>query len=181
MALNKKDENKVSARVFSCLSLLVGVVLLGVGLCAWKMGSGVVSTINKGIVDEKIYFPPADNPAFAAEDYPAVQKYAGEQVKDTDMAKAFANVYIGVTMNLVGGGKTSSEVGVLAAADPQNPMLQQQAAAMFQLGTSKALLLNASGAGMQAKMIQNAGMILLLAGVVLLVVSAVQFGRYKKS
>lgn len=181
MALSNKEEKRVSSRIFSCLSFVVAVALLVVGVACWKSGSGVVSMINKGLVEEKIYFPPADNPAFDAAVFPDAQKYAGKQVDDGTKAKVYAEDFVGVQMDLVGGGKTSSEVAALVAADPQNAGLQQQQSMMFQLGTTKAILLaNGYGAWSQGMMIKNVGMALVGSGLLLLLVSGAQYMRYKR-
>lgn len=181
MALSPKDEKRVSSRVFSLLNVVVGVVLLVVGVACWKVGSSTVTMVNQGLVDEKIYFPPAGSPAFAAEAYPDAQKYAGKQVVDGALAKVYAEDFLGVTLKLVGNGKVSSEVNAALAMDPTNVALQQQAATMFQLDTAKSLMLgNGYGAWMQGKTIKNLGMVALVAGAVLVVLSAAQMMAYKK-
>jgi len=181
MALSKKEEKRVSSRVFSCLNVVVGVVLVVVCVACWKVGASTVTMVNQGLVDQKLYFPPAGNPAFAAEAFPAAQKYAGKQVVDGALAKAYADDFLGVQLKLVGGGKVTSEVSAALAADPTNPMLQQQQAAMFQLDTSKSLMLgNGYGAWMQGKMLKTLGAVALVAGAVLLFASAMQMMMYKK-
>jgi hypothetical protein len=181
MALSKKEEKRVSSRVFGCLNLVVGVVLVVVGVCCWKMGASTITTVNQGLVDQKIYFPPAGSPGFAAEAFPKAQKYAGKQVVDGALAKAYAEDFLGAQLKLVGNGKVSSEVAAALAMDPTNAMLQQQSMTMFQLDTSKTLMLSSGyGAWYQAKMIKNMGLVALIAGLVLLGASAVQMMMYKK-
>jgi hypothetical protein len=181
MALSKKEETRISSRVFGCLSLIVAVVLFVVGVLCWKTGNGVVSEVNKSLAAGKVYFPPAGSPGFDANAFPAAQKYAGQQVDDGLKAKAFAEDLIGVQLKMLGANKTTAEVSALAAADPQNIALQQQQAAMFQLDTTKTLLL-ASGYGTwsQGKMIQNVGAVALIGGVVLLAAAGWHMMRYKR-
>lgn len=181
MALAKKEEARVSAKVFCCLSTIVAVVLLVVGVCAWKTGSSAVSMVNQGLTEQKIYFPPAGSPAFAEAAFPAAQKYAGKQVVDGALAKAYAEDFLGVQLKLLGNGKVSSEVAADLAADPQNPMLQQLQATMFQIETSKTLMLSSAyGASVQGTMIKNLGAVALAAAAVLALVAVSQCMRYMR-
>jgi hypothetical protein len=182
MALSKKEEARISSRIFGCLSLVVAVVLLIIGAVCWKTGDAVVADVNKGLKDAKVYFPPADSPGFAAEAFPAAQKYAGKQVDDGKKAKAYADDFLAIQLKLMGAGKTTSEVSALAAADPQNIALQQQQGAMFQVDTTKTLMLSSGyGAWSQGKAMQNVGVAALVGGVALLAVAGVQMMRHKRS
>ncbi|HEV7454484.1 MAG TPA: hypothetical protein VGO07_04455 [Candidatus Saccharimonadales bacterium] len=181
MAVGKKEDKKAVAKMFSCLSFIVAAVLLIVGVVCCKTGNMIVTEVNKGLVEERIYFPPAGSPGFVEAAFPAAQKYAGKQVNDGKTAKAYADDFLNVQLTLIGNGKTSFEVGNLAAADPQNAALQQQQAAMFQIDTSKSLLLlGGYGAWVQGMAVRTVGMISLGGAAVLLVVGASQWMRYKK-
>lgn len=180
MSVAKKEEKRVVAKVFYCLSAVAAVVLLAVGGVCWKAGGDVVSTVNKGLVAEKIFFPPAGSPAFAAEAFPDAQKYAGKQVDDGAKAKAYAEDFLGVQSKLLSGGKTLSEVSAELAMAP-TPALQQLQGTMFQIETSKGLLLAGGYAGWsQGMMMQKVGAVAVLAGLVMTVVALAQFMRYKK-
>ena len=182
MALSKKDEKKVSEKVFGWLSIVVGLLLITVGLLSWKAGEKVVSTVNKALVEEKIYFPPTGSPGFDPSAFPAAQKYAGLQVNDGPRAKAFAEDYLGVQFKLLSGGKTLSEVSAQVATNPTNVQLQQLQGALFQISTSKSLLLaNGYGAWTQGTLVSNIGLAALGGGAVLLLVGGAEFMRYKKS
>jgi hypothetical protein len=181
MAINKKDENKVVARVVAGFCAFATVVLVVVGVVAWMMGASGVTTVNKGLIEEKVYFPPKGSPAFSEAAFPAAQKYAGQQVKDGTMAKAYADDFLKPQLALVGGGKTMSEVSGALAADPTNPMLQQLQGAMFQMSTGRAMFLSAYGGSMQAMMMRNAGAVMLVAAAGLCLVAAMQTMRYKQS
>jgi hypothetical protein len=180
MALSKKEEKRVSARVFGYLSLIVATLLLVVGVVCWKSGGAVVAEVNKGLTEGKVSFPPAGSPGFEAAAFPGAQKYAGKVVNDGPTAKAYAEDLIGVQLKLVGGGKTTSEVSALAAAAPQNVALQQQQGAMFQMDTTKTLLLGGYGAWSQGKMIQQVGVIALAGAVALLAAAGYQMMRYRQ-
>ena len=181
MAVGKKQD-KTSAKVFGCLSFVVAFVLLVVGVGGWCMGSKAIADVNKGLTDQHIYFPPAGSPAFASSVFPDAQKYAGKQVTNGKLAKAYADDFLAVQLKLVGNGKTTFEVGGMAAADPTNAALQQQQATMFQLDTSRSLLLlGGYGASTQAMMMKNMGAAALAVAVLLLVVGGAQWMRYKRA
>ena len=179
---NSNSDKRISGKIYGCLSLIVGVVLLVSGLAFYRMGTATIKEVNDGLVAEKLYFPPAGNPAFSAEAFPDAQKYAGKQVVNGDLAKAYAEDFIGVQLELLGNGKVLSEVSNDLAMDPGNAGLQQLQANMFQLETAKtSLLANGYGAGLQGQMIKKAGVAATAAGLVLLVVSAIEFMRAKRA
>ncbi|HSW66195.1 MAG TPA: hypothetical protein VLI54_03600 [Bacillota bacterium] len=179
MAVGKKEDKRTGAKVFSSLSFVVAVVLVVVGVVCWNSGSQALKDVNKGLADQRIYFPPEGTPSFAPEAFPKAQKYAGKQVKDGDTAKAYADDFLAVQLALVGNGKTSFEVGAALAADPTNVALQQQQATMFQLDTSRSLmLLGGYGASVQAATLKKIGTITLAAAAVLVVVG---FGEWMAS
>lgn len=181
MAISKKDEKRVSEKIFGWLSILVALILVAIGVLCWKAGNNIVSTVNKGLAEEKVYFPPKGSPAFSPELFPAAQKYAGEQVDNGTEAKAYAEDYLGVQQKLLGGGKTLSEVSAQAAADPGNVELQQLQATMFQVDTAKSLMLAVGyGSWSQGVLVRNIGLAASGAGAILLLIGGVEFMRYKR-
>jgi hypothetical protein len=181
MAVTKKDETKVASRVFAWVSLVVAVVVVVASIVSWQAGKSIVSTVNKSLKEQKIYFPPAGHPTFSVQAYPAAQKYAGKQVDDGKKAKAYAEDYLGVQIKLLGSGKTLAEVSTALAASPLDPQLQQLQGTMFQLETNKTTLIADSyGIWSQGMAMQSAGMIGLVASAGLLLISGFNFMRYKK-
>ncbi len=181
MALTKKEEKRIVTKIFGYLGAIVAIVFAVLGMVFWQMGETIMTKVDSGLVEQKIYFPPKGSPGFEAAAFPAAQKYAGKQVNDGPKAKAFAENYLDVRLKLIGGGKTLSEVGAQTAADPRNLALQQQQGAMFQLATSKNLLLTgAYGAWAQGQMMQMVGGLLLVGAVGLVLVAGVQQMRYKR-
>jgi|SRR5687767_4484719 len=176
MALAKNEEKRISAKIFSCLSLIAAVVLLVMGIAAVMGGTNTMSMVNKGLVDAKIYFPPA-NP----EVFPDIVKYAGKQVDDGAKAKIFADDFLDVQLKLIGNGKKSSEISAQLAADPQNAALQRLQGTMFQLETNKAtLIFDAYGNWFLGKTAKTLGLIFLAASAGMLIVASAQYMRYKK-
>ena len=182
MALTKKEETRVASRVYATFCLLAAVVLLAVGLCLWKGGSTIVSKVNDDVKKEKIYFPEKGSPMFSAEMFPEVQKYAGKQVVDGEMALAFAEDYLGKQLDMASGGKTLSEVTAQLAANPTSAELQQLYKVMFEGGVTKTIMsADIYGSWMQGKLMKQIGMGMLVVAVVLGVLGIMQWARYKRS
>ncbi|HJQ08475.1 MAG TPA: hypothetical protein VJ836_03260 [Candidatus Saccharimonadales bacterium] len=180
MALTKKDK-AVVARVFACLSAVVALVLLAAGAVLWNTGTAVTKQVSKSLAEEKVYFPPQGSPAFVPEAFPNLQQYAGQLVDDGPKVKAYADDYLAKQIKQVGGGKTLSEVSAAAMMDPQNSALQQQQQMMFQLGTSRSLLLgNGYGAWMQGEALKKVAVIAFAAAGILVIATGWQVMRYKK-
>jgi|GEM_PF-6776028 len=182
MALTKKEENRVVAKVFMCLSTVAAVVLLVVGVALWKVGAMAVSETNKGLVAQKIYFPPAGSPVFSAAAYPDIQSYGGKQVTDGGVAKVYAEKFLGEQLKLMAGGKTLSEVSAQLAVDPTNMQLQQLQGAMFQAEMSKGTLLaDAYGTWTQGNAYKTIGAVSLGLAMLLTLVAGAKYMYYKRS
>ncbi len=179
---SKKEETRVVSKVFACLSTVAAVVLLVAGVVLWKAGAFMVSEVNKGLVEQKIVFPPADSPGFEAAVYPDVQKYAGKTVTDGAMAKAFAEDFVAVQSSNMSAGKTLSEVSDELAADPTNMQLQALQGAKFQAETTVGQLVGVAYASwMQGQVMKKAGIGALVLAFVMLVASMYYMARYKRA
>ncbi|HUD07356.1 MAG TPA: hypothetical protein VMR34_05725 [Candidatus Saccharimonadales bacterium] len=181
MAVSKKDEKKVVDKVFGSLSIVAALILLALGVVCWGVGKNVVTTVDSNLASQKVYFPRAGTPTFSASVYPAAQQYAGQLVNNGTLAKAYANNYLGPQINLVGGGKTLSEITAEAVAAPQNVPLQELQGIMFQLNTAQTEMLSSGYADWSAgTAVKDIGAVALVAGVVLLVIAGGQFMMYKR-
>lgn len=124
-------------------SLVLGAALLaGAGL-AWWGQSFATDQVKSQLVQEKIFFPAAGSPAFAAKDYPTLQKYAGTQIDNGDKAKAYADEYIWVHMMKASGGKTYAEVSELSRQNPTDAKLTALKNTLFQGDMLRSSLLTA--------------------------------------
>jgi hypothetical protein len=134
-------ERKAIDKVFILLGSMAAIVLLGASVLGWVGYTFATSQVRNELSAQKVYFPVKGSPAFSPEEYPTIQKYAGQLVDDGPKAKAYANEYIGHHLKKIAGGKTYSEVSALAMKDPTNAKLQQQKATLFQGETLRGLLL----------------------------------------
>lgn len=131
---------------------ILTVVLIGAGaglLTGYNFANNQVTT---QLAQQKIYFPPAaafKNAKVGTEItpsmIPSVSQYAGQQLTTGAQAEVYANDFIAVHLQEIGGGKTYSELSTLAMAQPNNAALQGQVATIFKGTMLRGSLLNAYG------------------------------------
>jgi hypothetical protein len=125
-------------------SILFLVLSVGGGLLLW--GSHFArDMVHDQLSAQKISFPEKGAENFDPKTYPGLQQYAGQAVDSGPKAKAYANEFIAVHLNEIGGGKTYSELSGQSLADPTNTKLQQTVQTMFRGETLRGLLLYAWG------------------------------------
>src|SRR5437868_15438886 len=74
-----------------------------------------------------------------------LQQYGGQQVVNGDMARAYANGFIGRHLDKVAGGLKYSEVSAQAQANPSDQKLAGQVQTLFRGESLRSMLLNAWG------------------------------------
>jgi hypothetical protein len=141
MARTTKSDRKTIDKVFVLLGTAATVLLLVIGCLAWYGYNFATTMVRDELSAQKIFFPPAGSPGLPADEYPDLQKYGGKQVVDGEMAKAYANGFIGRHLDKIAGGKTYAEVSSAAMADPTNADLQKQKTSLFQGETLRGMLL----------------------------------------
>jgi hypothetical protein len=127
------------------------VLLIAGGLLLW--GSTYVhNTVQNQLAAQQIYFPPAAafaHPKAGTEItpsmIPSVSQYAGQQLLTGQQAESYADNFIAVHLNEIGGGKTYAQLSEAALAQPKNTALANQVATVFKGTTLRAMLLNAYG------------------------------------
>lgn len=119
---------------------LVVVLAVAGGLLLWGH-LYVQKQVHNQLAAQKIYFPPKGSSALKGPEFAAIQKYAGQQLTTGSQAKAYADHFIGVHLQEIGGGKTYSELSSTAQAMPNNAALQKQVQTLFQGNTLRGLLL----------------------------------------
>ncbi len=136
-----KADRKTLDLVFVLLGTAATLLLVVIGGLAAYGYTFATNMVRDELSSQKIFFPPANSEALPAEMYPDLQKYGGMQVVDGEMAKAYANGYIGRHLEHIADGKTYAEVSAAAKADPSNQALQGQKTALFQGETLRGMLL----------------------------------------
>jgi hypothetical protein len=94
---------------------------------------------------QNIVFPAKGTTALDPNEFPGLQRYAGQKVDNGPKAKAYANQFIDAHLKAVAGGETYSQVSAQAQAAPNNAKLAGQVATLFKGETLRGLLLYAWG------------------------------------
>lgn len=172
-------------KLISSTGLLVAVVLIAASAALFYAHSFVHTQVYQQLSAEKIYFPPSGSSALTAlpaADNQAMSKYAGQQLTSGAQAKVWADNFMAVHLQEIGGGKTYAQLSTEAMADPTNTTLAKQVQTVFQGETLRGLLLNAYAFDTMATVAYIAGLGALAAGIVLLVLAGLGFmhaGRVK--
>ncbi len=139
-------------KLLGWVGVSLGVVLLAVaGLLVW--GSAYIhNTVTSQLAAQQITFPPASafaHPKAGTEItpsmIPSVSQYAGQQLLTGQQAEAYADHFIAVHLQEIGGGKTYSQLSTEAMAKPSDTALASQVATVFKGTTLRSMLLNAYG------------------------------------
>jgi hypothetical protein len=130
-------------------AVLVVVLLVAGGLGLWGY-SFANSNVHSQLAQQQITFPPAAAFAHAkagTEITPSmvgtVSKYAGQPLVTGQQAEVYANDFIAVHLQEIGGGKTYAQLSAASQAAPNNAKLAGQVATVFKGTTLRGLLLEA--------------------------------------
>jgi hypothetical protein len=132
------------------LVAVAGVLMLAVGgLLLW--GSAYIhNQVTSQLSAQKVYFPPAAafaHPKTGTEItpsmIPSVSQYAGQQLLTGQQAEVYANNFIAVHLQEIGGGKTYAQLSTESMAHPTNTTLANQVQTVFRGDTLRSMLLNA--------------------------------------
>ena len=147
-------------RVFDMLvsvgGVLMVVVLTVAGVLLLVGYNFANNNVHSQLAEQQIVFPPAAAFAHAKPGaeitpsmIPSVSQYAGQQLTTGAQAEAYANDFIGVHLQEIGGGKTYSQLSSEAMALPKGSAAYTAAEAkvqtVFQGTTLRGLLLEAYG------------------------------------
>jgi hypothetical protein len=161
--------------------LLMAVVLLVAGgLLVWAH-TFVDNEIHNQLAAEQIYFPAANSPSVAGDQFKAMRQYGGQQLTTGAQAEVYADHFIAIHLKTIGGGKTYSQLSAEATADPTNTALAAQVATVFKGETLRGLLLNAYAFGTMATIALIAAIAAFIAAVGMLGLSALGFLHIRRS
>jgi hypothetical protein len=154
-------------RIFNLHSVATGAAIGMIVAGVFAIAGGVYAkdVVHDQLVPQKIFFPQK------GEELPAnLTQYAGQQVDTAAEAKAYANDYIGLHLQEIGGGKSYSEVSGAFMQDQGNEKLAQQRQSLFMGETLRGLLLSAWGWGTVGTVATAAGISLIGIGAILLLI-----------
>ena len=174
-------------KLISSTGLIIAAALIAAS-CGLSYAHHFIHTqVYNQLAAEKIYFPEAGMKALTslpAADRQAVSPYAGQQLMNGRQAETFADHYIAVHLQKIGGGKTYAELSEASIADPSNAALAAQVQTVFRGETLRGLLLNAYAFDTMAAVANVAALGALIAGIVLLILAGLGFyhaGRVKNA
>jgi hypothetical protein len=127
--------------------VLLLVFGFGAGLLMYE-SNYITGTVHDQLAAQKIYFPTTSSASFKAlpaSDQQAMRPYAGQELTTGQQAQVYADNYIAVHLNEIGGGKTYAQVSAAQMAQPTNTALAAQKATLFQGEMLRGTLLNAYG------------------------------------
>lgn len=157
--------------LMAAAGLVLAVILAVAGGLLFWANNFVTGQVHDQLVAQKIFFPPAGSEGLPAAEFPQLQQYGGKQVVNGEMAKAYANDFIGAHIKAIAGGKTYSELSTESRANPDNQELAGQVQTIFRGETLRGLLLNAYAFGTMAKIAAYAAWAAFAGAAILLVLS----------
>jgi hypothetical protein len=171
-------------RITSAVGLLLAVILLVAGgLLLWAY-SFVNTQVQQQLTEQQITFPAANSAALKAlpaADAAAMSQYAGQLMTTGAQAKTYADHFIAVHLEEIGGGKTYSQLSAESLAQPNNAALKAQVNTLFQGTTLRGLLLNAYAFWQMGQIALIASIISLVAGAIMLVLAGLGFWHSRRT
>lgn len=183
-------------RTFDGLLTLVGVgitvflVVAGsLGLWAYNFAN---SNVHNQLVQQGIVFPPAAAFTHAAPGtevtpsmIPSVSQYAGQQLTTGKQAEVYADDFIAVHLNEIGGGKTYAQLSTAAMALPKGSPAYTAAEAkvqtVFQGTTLRGLLLEAYAFWQMGQIALYAAIACYVLALVMLIFTILGFVHWRKT
>lgn len=136
-------------RIFVLQIGLIGILAFVAGFAFWG-GNFATNQVQSQLAAQKISFPAANDAALTSlpkADAAAMRVYAGQELTTGAQAETYADHFIAVHLNEIGGGQTYSQLSAAAQADPTNTKLAGEVATIFKGTTLRGMLLNAYGWG----------------------------------
>ena len=122
--------------------LIAAVLLIAGGLLTWAHNF-VDNQVKTQLSQQQIFFPKAGDKAISdPKIQPYLSKYAGQQLTTGAQAEAYADHFIAVHLEGIGGGKTYAQLSSQAQANPTDTKLAATVNTMFKGETLRGLLLN---------------------------------------
>ncbi len=160
-------------------SVLFLVLSIGSGLLLW--GSGFAHRmVHNQLAEQQIRFPAKGTPALAPNEFPGLQRYAGQAVDNGPKAKAYADQFIKVHLNGIANGQTYSQVSAAAQANPNDTKLAGQTQTLFRGETLRGLLLYAWGWSVVGEIAYWVGIGALIGAIAVLLALALGFFAHER-
>jgi hypothetical protein len=157
------------------------VLLIAGGLLTWGH-SFIKHQVHSQLAQQQIFFPPKGSDALASKAIgPYLNKYAGKQMLTGQEAEAYADHFIAVHLQEIGGGKTYAQLSAASLADPKNAALAAQVETVFKGETLRGLLLNAYAFGKMGTIAGIAAIVSYTGALVMLLMAALGFMHLRRT
>jgi hypothetical protein len=172
---------KTLDRLLAAGGLVVAAILLiASGLLYWAH-SFVDNEVHSQLAAQKIFFPPKGSEGLADPKIkPYLEKYAGKQLVTGAQAQAYADHFIAVHLEGIGGGQTYSQLSAKAQAAPTDTALAGKVQTMFRGETLRGLLLNAYAFGKMGQIAMWAATAALIGAVAMAVLAVLGFAHARR-
>jgi len=171
-------------RTISYIGLLLAAVFLIGSAVLYGTYVFIHDQVTSQLEPQNITLPAEDTASFTSlpeSDQAAIKPFAGQQVLNGEQAKVFANNYIRVHLEKIGGGKSYSELSSASLANPSDTALAGQVSTVFRGETLRAILLNVYAFDTMAVVAKVVSFGALVAGIVLIFLSVLGFEHAKKA
>jgi hypothetical protein len=169
-------------QLVSTAGLVLAVVLIVVGAFAIYGGNFGRQNVQDRLEPQHITFAPYE--AMSDEEKAEVGEFAGQQVVNGTQAEAFSR-YIAGHLAFINDGKTYAETSAAAREEgipeDQAAELAAKADTLFKGETLRSIMLNAYGWWTVATIAMWAGIVMVIAGAVLVVLSILGFRHAKRA
>lgn len=172
---------KTLDKLLAAAGVLITVVLLvASGLLFWAHNF-VDHEVHTQLAAQKVFFPAKGSPALQDPKIkPYLEKYAGQQLLTGQQAQAYADHFIAVHLEAIGGGLTYAQLSAKSQAAPTDTALAEKVQTVFRGETLRGLLLNAYAFGTMSMIALWAAIAALVGAVLMAVLSALGFRHARR-
>jgi hypothetical protein len=174
-------------KLLGTAGVAIGVIMLAVGALVLWGSAYIHNTVTSELAAQQVYFPPAAafaHPKVGTEItpsmIPSVSQYAGQQLLTGQEAEAYADHFIAVHLQEIGGGKTYSQLSELSLANPKNAALAAQVQTVFRGDSLRSMLLNAFGWWKVSQIAYIASLAMFGLGTIALAAGALGFAKARR-
>jgi hypothetical protein len=168
-------------------ALLAMTLLTAGGLLMWAYVY-TTNNVHDQLYAQQIFFPTHEQCASpdgfevtTAMQTNGVCANAGQQVLTGQQARIFANDFIAIHLNEIGGGLTYSQASEKALQNPNDPKLAQTAETLFKGTTLRGLLLEAYGFSVMGTISLVSGIAAFALALLMCVLVALGFRHFRKT
>ena len=155
------------------------ILLVAGGLLTWA-SSFIDHQVTTQLSAQNIFFPTMGPATASPLIGPYLNQYAGRQLLTGQQAEVWADHFIAVHLQTIGGGLTYAQLSTKAQADPTNTKLAATVDTVFKGETLRGLLLNAYAFGIIGMITGIAVIGAFIVAVVMLVLSRLGFAHLRR-